>query len=360
MILLNKGQVNELVLNINNNSRTDFSEYTLTFLNILSQEVKSYIISTSNPLQFAENIRYCEIVLDLSVDDLNYEGQYQLQIFGNGTTLVYTGMARLSGTTEIGNTFTQYISPDEDNSNYIYIQEEPPPSPSPTPTPSITPTNTVTPSVTPTNSVTPTPTGTPTNTPTNTPTVTPTNTVTPSITPTNTVTPTPSITPTITPTNTVTPTPTGTPTNTPTPTPSTAPLVNYQFRYEMNLTQQGGRISTISNFKIELFPNFIVCPDAISGTEPYVFTSSVISTGITFNDTMNVYRSVCKTSGANFSIQTATANLYVNGILRRTVTDSSGIGVVNSCPTVNTTYIVLAAYPIVAGDNVLIEWIDAN
>ena len=123
MIILQKGQVNELVLNINNNSRTDFSGYTLTFLNILSQEIKSYTISTSNPLQFAENIRYCEIVLDFYVDDLNYEGQYQLDIFGNGTTKVYTGMARLLGTTEQGNTFTEYISPDEDNSNYIYIQE---------------------------------------------------------------------------------------------------------------------------------------------------------------------------------------------------------------------------------------------
>ena len=359
MILLNKGQVNELVLNINNNSRTDFSEYTLTFLNILSQEVKSYTISTSNPLQFAENIRYCEITLDFTVDDLNYEGQYQLEIFGNGTTKVYTGMARLLGTTEVGNTFIQYISPDEDNSNYIYIQEEPPPSPSPTPTPSITPTNTVT----------PTPTETPTNTPTNTPSITPTNTVTPTPTgtpaetptntPTNTVTPTPSITPSITPTNTITPTPTGTPTNTPTPTPSTAPLVNYQFRYIMNLTQQANRLSTISNFKIELFPNFIVCPEAISGTEPYTFTSSVISTGITFNDTMTVYRSVCKTSGNSFSIQTTTANLYVNGILRQTG-NAGSIGVVSNCPTVDTQYVTLLAYPIVLGDNVLIEWIDAN
>jgi hypothetical protein len=123
MIILQKGEVNELVLNINNNSRTDFSGYTLSFLNIISQEEKSYTISTSNPLEFGENIRYCEIVLDLSVDDLNYEGQYQLKIYGNGTSLVYTGMARLLGTTEKGNTFTEYISPDEDNSNYIYIEE---------------------------------------------------------------------------------------------------------------------------------------------------------------------------------------------------------------------------------------------
>ena len=123
MIIMNKGQVNELVLNINNNSRTDFSGYTLTFLHILSQEEKSYTINISNPAQFGENIRYCEIVLDLTTNDLNYEGQYQLKIYGNGTQLVYTGMVRLNGTTEQGNDFVTYVSPDEDNSNYIYIQE---------------------------------------------------------------------------------------------------------------------------------------------------------------------------------------------------------------------------------------------
>lgn len=124
MIILQKGQVNELTLNINNNSRVDFATYTLTFRNILSQEVKSYVIDTSNNSQYGENIRYCEIVLDLSCTncDLNYEGQYQLQIFGNGTQLVYTTMVQLNGTTE-DNSFTQYISPNEDNANYIYIQD---------------------------------------------------------------------------------------------------------------------------------------------------------------------------------------------------------------------------------------------
>lgn len=124
MIILQKGQVNDLTLNINNNSRVDFATYTLTFRNILSQEVKSYVIDTSNNSQYGDNIRYCEIVLDLSCTncDLNYEGQYQLQIFGNGTQLVYTTMAQLNGTTE-DNSFTQYISPNEDNANYIYIQD---------------------------------------------------------------------------------------------------------------------------------------------------------------------------------------------------------------------------------------------
>ena len=124
MLILQKGIQNELVLNINNNSRTDYTGYTLTFTNVLSQEIKSYTISTSNTQVYASNDRYCEIILNFqnAGQDLNYEGQYQLQIFGNGTQLVYTGMARLDGTTE-DNSFVEYISTDEDNSNFIYIQD---------------------------------------------------------------------------------------------------------------------------------------------------------------------------------------------------------------------------------------------
>jgi hypothetical protein len=124
MIILNKGQQNELVLNINNNSRTDFNTYTLTFTNSLSKEVKSYVVNTSNPAQYADNQRYCEIILNFQNpgQDLNYEGQYQLQIFGNGTNLVYTGLCRLVGTTE-NNTIVEYISTDDDNEKYIYIQD---------------------------------------------------------------------------------------------------------------------------------------------------------------------------------------------------------------------------------------------
>lgn len=124
MLILNKGQQNELVLNINNNSRTDFTGYTLTFTHVVSQEVKSYTINLSNPAVYAENDRYCEIILNLqnAGQDLNYLGQYNLQIFGNGSNLVYTGMAQLNGSEE-SNPFTEYVSPDEDNSNYIYIQD---------------------------------------------------------------------------------------------------------------------------------------------------------------------------------------------------------------------------------------------
>jgi hypothetical protein len=123
MIYLNKGQENSLVLNINNNSRQTFTGYTLEFTHIMSKEVKTYSINKSNPAQYFENIRYCEILLPLDTDDLNYLGEYQLNIYGvPDDELVYTGIAILEGT-EAGTTFTQYISPNETNENYIYIQD---------------------------------------------------------------------------------------------------------------------------------------------------------------------------------------------------------------------------------------------
>jgi hypothetical protein len=123
MIYLNKGQENSLVLNINNNSRNTFTGYTLEFTHIMSKEVKTYSINKSNPAQYFENIRYCEILLPLNTNDLNYLGEYQLNIYGqNDNELVYTGIAILQGT-EAGTTFTQYISPNETNENYIYIQD---------------------------------------------------------------------------------------------------------------------------------------------------------------------------------------------------------------------------------------------
>jgi hypothetical protein len=123
MIYLNKGQENSLVLNINNNSRNTFTGYTLEFTHIMSKEVKTYSINKSNQAQYFENIRYCEILLPLDTDDLNYLGEYQLNIYGvPDDELVYTGITILEGI-EPGSTFTQYISPNETNENYIYIQD---------------------------------------------------------------------------------------------------------------------------------------------------------------------------------------------------------------------------------------------
>lgn len=123
MLYMNKGEENTLVLNINNNSRETFTGYTLVFTHIMSKEVKSYSIDTSNPTEYFQNIRYCTITLDLTTDDLNYEGQYQLNIYGQpNNELVFVGMVVLDGTAE-ANPFTEYISPNETNENYIYIQE---------------------------------------------------------------------------------------------------------------------------------------------------------------------------------------------------------------------------------------------
>jgi hypothetical protein len=122
MLYIQKGQSNTLVLNINNNSRTTFSTYTLVFTHIMSKETKSYVIDTTNPSQYTSNIRYCTIVLPLNVDDLNYEGQYQLDILGDGTVNVFVGIVILDGTAE-SKPFTEYISDNETNENYIYIQE---------------------------------------------------------------------------------------------------------------------------------------------------------------------------------------------------------------------------------------------
>lgn len=123
MLYMNKGEVNTLVLNINNNSRNTFTSYDLIFTHIMSKEVKTYSVDTNNPTEFFENIRYCTITLDLTTDDLNYEGQYQLNIYGQpNNELVFVGMVVLDGTAE-SNPFTEYISQNETNENYIYIQE---------------------------------------------------------------------------------------------------------------------------------------------------------------------------------------------------------------------------------------------
>ena len=123
MLYLNKGEENTLVLNINNNSRNTFASYVLIFTHIMSKEVKSYTVYTNDPLTFFENIRYCTITLDFTTDDLNYEGQYQLNIYGQpDNQLVFTGMVVLEGLAE-SHPFTEYISNNETNENYIYIQE---------------------------------------------------------------------------------------------------------------------------------------------------------------------------------------------------------------------------------------------
>jgi hypothetical protein len=122
MLYLTKSQENTLVLNINNNSRDTFTGYTLVFTHIMSKQEKTYVIDKADSNVYFENIRYCTITLDLTTDDLIYEGQYQLNIYGEtGDVLVFIGMAVLVGPDE--NPFVQYISPNETNKNYIYVKD---------------------------------------------------------------------------------------------------------------------------------------------------------------------------------------------------------------------------------------------
>lgn len=121
MIYLNKGEVNELNLNINHNSDDTFVTYNLAFTHVLSQELKEYTITLSDPDQYTGNTRYCLITLDLSADDLNYLGQYELVITGNNTEPVFTGMCVLEGSTEPSTSYIELTSDNDDNENYIYI-----------------------------------------------------------------------------------------------------------------------------------------------------------------------------------------------------------------------------------------------
>ena len=123
MLYINQGQENTLTLSINQNSRTNFSAYTLNFTHVMSSEVTSYTILTSDPDVFYENYRYCQITLDLAIKNLPYEGQYILNIYGSPTNQhVYNGFCMINGTVE-SNPFTEYISPNETNENFIYIQD---------------------------------------------------------------------------------------------------------------------------------------------------------------------------------------------------------------------------------------------
>ena len=82
MIYLNKWQVNTVYLNINNNSRTEFEYYTLVFTHVMSKKEKEYTVYTNDPTAYFSNSRYCTITLDLETEDLVYEGQYNLNIYG--------------------------------------------------------------------------------------------------------------------------------------------------------------------------------------------------------------------------------------------------------------------------------------
>lgn len=116
---ITKGVDNTLYLNTNNNNRTSFTGYTLTFVHSMSQYTKSYDIDLSDPTQFTSNERYCTVKVPLGSDDLYYYGQYSLKIYGNGSTLLQVSLLKVVGEDD---PFIENESNNDNNENYIYIQ----------------------------------------------------------------------------------------------------------------------------------------------------------------------------------------------------------------------------------------------
>jgi len=116
MIYLTKTGSTTLTSNVNKNTRDAVTTYLLKFTHIMSQDVKTYTIDVLNPTEYGENDRYCELVFDAN---FTYEGENSLEIYANGTDLVYTGIVIVGEQTE---TFVQYTSNNENNSNYIYVE----------------------------------------------------------------------------------------------------------------------------------------------------------------------------------------------------------------------------------------------
>jgi hypothetical protein len=115
MIYINQTGTTTITTNVNNNSRDVVSTYLLRFTHIMSQNVTEYTIDTTNPLEYGENDRYCEMVFNAN---FKYEGENSLEIYTNGTDLVYTGIVIVGQLIE---DMTSYISDNEDGQNYIYI-----------------------------------------------------------------------------------------------------------------------------------------------------------------------------------------------------------------------------------------------
>ena len=300
MLLIKKGQTNDISVSVSLNATLSNPTYLFKFVNILSKD--TYIFY---PKVLLLNERYDEfqfiegsptnLFADPPVVSFTYEGQYWVYIYQMpcGSTsldpadgeLLFDGRAQVIDDCPDPQ-YWQFISSNEDNANFIFIQEDEqcPPSPSPTttststptPTPSFTPTQTgtatqtptptttltATPTNTTTQTQTPTPTTTLTATPTNTPTQTQTGTPTQTQTgtPTNTPTQTQTGTPTNTPTNTQTPTNTNTPTTTttPTPTPTNLSGATASFAFLERVVQSGGTLNaTISAATTTLFTSIV-------------------------------------------------------------------------------------------------------
>jgi photosystem II stability/assembly factor-like uncharacterized protein len=264
---------------------------------------------------------------------------------------VATGSTGTYVSKDFGDTFT--LSPLTNNIKIIRTNKDigtyPPPSPTPSVTPTITPTNTVTATVTPT--ITPSITKTPTPTRTVTRTVTPTPTVTPSsVTPT----PTPSLTSTITPTPSVTST--ITPTMSMTPTPSVTPIpINIKYRY---IGQNGNTTTkTVSSRRIVWGGETFTVGYNTNWTTSANTGEINLGTSYVFSGSMAGYRNICRSTSGSQTINDYTVNIYVNGTLYKTYTNTTNT-LITTCPTQINSNRTFSGCDFTGGDNVVLEWVD--
>jgi hypothetical protein len=128
----------------------------------------------------------------------------------------------------------------------------------------------------------------------------------------------------------------------------------------MNLGGYNSGNLNVTNFKWAVYPLEIVCPQEIVGTEPYTFTSNELPINflVGYVDSSYVYRSICRPSGNIYSIQKRTCNIYRNGILVQTNSDSAG-ETPNLCTyETSTRYLSMFGFTISQNDKIIVEWLD--
>jgi len=177
-----------------------------------------------------------------------------------------------------------------------------------------------------------------------------------------TMSPTPSETPVLTPseTPTMSMTPTATVTSTPTmsmtPTPSATPVpINIKYRY----IGQNGNTTTKAVSSRRIVWGGVTFTVGYNTNWTTSANTGEITLGIsyTFSGSMTGYRNICRSTSGSQTINDYTVNIYVNGTLYKTYTNTTNT-LITSCPTQINSNRSFSGCDFAAGDNVVLEWVD--
>lgn len=134
MIYINVTQTNEFILNINNNVRdwlASGDSVNFSFTHIMSDKTTTAtapIDPTSGVYDFfgSYNGRYTEFYMNSTSSQslMTYDGEYNVIITNDNSEVLYKGIWKVTGNSEIEeNPFVEYQSDNENNDSYIYIEE---------------------------------------------------------------------------------------------------------------------------------------------------------------------------------------------------------------------------------------------